>query len=110
MNKTLMFIQADMHRAINDKRTSIEVNVLDLKELIAAVCAAEARETVEKCGHIFGWIRPDQLKRMREGQTRYCSIRRKKNDEYCDPVYCDPLGYKPLDVVAKIEQDTQASD
>lgn len=104
MNSTLMFIQADMHRAINDGRTSVDVNVLDLKELIAAVCAAEARETVEKCGHIFGWIRPESLKAVREGRNLYCSIRRKKNDEYCDPVYCDPFGNKPVDVVAEMQE------
>lgn len=44
MSKTLMYIQADMHRAINDGRKSFEVSVLDMKELIGAVESARARE------------------------------------------------------------------
>lgn len=103
MNKTMMFLQADLHRTINNGGSSLTISVLDLKELLSVVASAEGREKAEKCGHIFGWIRKDQLKRMREGQTLYCSLRRKKNEEYCDPVYCDPIGEKTVDVVAHIE-------
>lgn len=104
MNKNILFIQADMHRAINDGRRSFEVSVIDMKELIAAVAGIEGREQVQKLGHVFGFIRDDQLKNMREGNALYCSIRRKKNDEYCTPVYCDPLE-KPLDQIEEVKQD-----
>lgn len=110
MNRTLIFIQADMHRAINDGKTHLEVSVLDLKELVAAVCAAEGREQVERFGHLFGWIREESLREVREGRSLYCSIRRKKNDEYCLPVYCDPKSPESIDVVAETEETAQASD
>lgn len=111
MNKTLLYLQADMHRAINDKRRSLDVSVLDLKELISAVLKAEGREQSERCGHIFGWISPESLKKMREGDKLYCSIRRKKNEEYCNPVFCVPDGLKPVDANAEIDQNpTHNSD
>lgn len=104
MNKTLLFIQADMHRAINDGRRSLEISVLDLKELIAAVASAEGREQAEKLGYIFGFIRKETLNDMRSGKSLYCSIRRKKNLEYTDPVFCDPKERVPIDVVAETEE------
>jgi hypothetical protein len=111
MNKTLMFIQADMHRAINDGRRSIEVSILDLKELVAAVIQAEAREQNEKLGIVFGFIRPEQLRGMRDGSTLYCSLRRKKNDEYCEPAYCDPSIKIEVDAIAQTDDNpTHSSD
>jgi len=101
MNKTLAYIQADMHRAINAGRKSIEVSVLDLKELLGAVESAAARERNEKCGVIFGFVRTETLKEMRSGNVLYLSIRRKKNDEYRTPVYCDPETQKAVDAVAQ---------
>lgn len=99
-----------MHRAINDGRSSVDVSVLDLKELIAAVCAAEAREQAEKCGAIFGFIRNETLSDMRSGKSLYCSIRRKKNGEYRTPVFCDPMDGKHIDVVAETKETAQAGD
>lgn len=106
MNRTLMFVQADMHRAINDGRRDLNISVLDLKELLSAVASAEAREKAERCGIIFGFIRKEQLMRMRSGKELYCSIRRKKNDEYCEPVYCDPINQKPVDATAQPIEDS----
>jgi hypothetical protein len=110
MNKTLMFIQADMHRAINEGRRHVEVSVLDLKELLAAVDSAAAREQNEKCGVIFGFVRPAMLSDMRSGKALHLTIRRKKNEEYCTPVYCDPLPRNPIDVVAETEETAHTSD
>ena len=90
MNKNLLFIQADMHRAINEGRRSFEVSVLDMKELLAAVDSAASRGQNERCGVIFGFVRKETLKEMRSGKTLFLSARRKKNDEYCEPVYCEP--------------------
>ncbi|MNE01996.1 hypothetical protein D3C80_944550 [compost metagenome] len=103
MNKTLMFIQADMHRAINEGRKHMEVSVLDLKEMIAAVASSEARDQKEKSGIIFGFIRPDRLAMMRCGKELYCSIRRKKSDEYNTPVFCNPEDGKTVYAVAQPE-------
>lgn len=112
MNKTLMFIQADMHRAINEGRRHMEISLLDLKELLTEVVKAESREQVEKCGHIFAWVRRDSLKEVREGRQLYCSVRRKKTDEYCEPVFCTPIGKKPVDAIAESAENTplQADD
>jgi len=107
MNKTLLFVQADMHRAINEGRRSLDISVLDLKELLSAVASAEGREQAERCGIVFGFVRTEQLKGMRSGTALYCSIRRKKTDEYCRPVYCDPIDPKPVDAVANVVQNPE---
>lgn len=103
MSKTLLFIQADMHRAINEGRSRLEVSVLDMKELLGEVMRAQARDEKEKLGIVFGFIRKDQLGNMRKGAELYCSIRRKRNEEYCEPVYCDPLAKTDVDATAQIE-------
>lgn len=111
MNKNMLFIQADMHRAINEGRRHIEVSVLDLKELLAAVDSAAAREQNEKYGVIFGFVRKETLGEMRSGKALYLSIRRKKNDEYCEPVYCDPSVKNEVDAIAQTEDNpTHSSD
>lgn len=99
MNKTLMFLQADMHRAINDGRQSLDVSVLDLKELLSVVLKAEHQEMAAKV-HIFGWIDPVKLQEMRENGRYYASVRRGKNDAFSVPVFCIPTGKPELDVVA----------
>lgn len=104
MNKNLLFIQADMHRAINEGRKSFDVSVLDMKELLAAVESAKSREQNEKCGIVFGFVRKETLSDMRSGKALFLSVRRKKNDEYCAPVYCDPCE-KPLDQSEEVKQD-----
>ena len=104
MNKTLMFLQADMHRAINEGRRHVEVSVLDLKELLGAVESAAAREQNERCGVVFGFVRKEMLKDIRSGNTLFISARRKRNDEYCDPVYCDPTP-KPHEQIDDLKQD-----
>lgn len=104
MNKTLLFVQADMHRAINEGRRSLDISVLDLKELLSAVESAAAREKAEKCGVIFGFVRTETLSEMRSGKALFLSIRRKKNEEYNTPVYCDPLE-KTLAQAEEVKQD-----
>lgn len=104
MNKTVMYLQADMHRAINSGNTRIEVSILDLKELIGQVMSDTAKAKNESVGVIFGFIRKSQLDKMRKGQELYCSIRRKKNDEYCEPVYCDLLS-KQLERAKEVSED-----
>lgn len=103
-NKTLMYIQADMHRAINSGQRDVVVSVLDLKELLGAVESANARGRNEKCGVIFGFVRKETLNEMRRGHALYLSIRRKKNDEYNTPVYCDPME-KTLEQIQEVKQD-----
>lgn len=107
MNKTLMYLQADMHRTINNGGSSLTISVADLKELLSAVASAEGREQAERCGIVFGFVRTEQLKGMRSGTALYCSIRRKKNEEYCRPVYCDPIDPKPVDAVANVVQNPE---
>lgn len=104
MNKTVMYLQADMHRAINAGRTNIEVSILDLKELIGEVMRAEARDTLERAGQVLGFARPEQVVAMASGKALFISIRRKKDKhgEYCQPVYRDVLSSttepeKPVD-------------
>lgn len=104
MNSTLMFIQADMHRAINDGHKTFEVSVLDMKELLGAVESARAHEQNEKLGVVFGFVRAETLKEMRSGKALFLSIRRKKNDEYNTPVYCDPME-KTLEQDQEVKQD-----
>ena len=109
MNKNLMFIQADMHRAINEGRRSFEVSVLDMKELLAAVDSAASRGQNERCGVVFGFVRKETLKEMRSGKTLFLSARRKKNDEYCEPVYCEPTPRIDAEEIAKEEEETAHS-
>lgn len=104
MSKTLMFIQADMHRAINSGRRDMVVSILDMKELLGAVESAAAKEQNERCGVIFGFSRAETLSDMRSGKALFLSIRRKKNEEYNTPVYCDP-NEKPLDREQELTQD-----
>lgn len=104
MNKNLLYIQADMHRAINEGRRSFDVSVLDMKELLAAVESARARDQNEKFGVVFGFVRKETLMEMRSGNALYLSIRRKKNEEYSTPVYCDPLE-KTLEQNQEVKQD-----
>lgn len=106
MNKTVMFLQADMHRAINSGRTNIEVSILDLKELIGEVMRAEAKETLQRTGQILGFIRPEQCTAMASGKALYVSIRRKKDKagEYCQPVYRE-VQEKHVEVMPESSQD-----
>lgn len=106
MNKTLMYLQADLHRTINNGGKSLTISVLDLKELLGAVESAQAREQHEKCGVIFGFVATETLKNMRSGRALYLTIRRKKNDEYSNPVYCDPINQKPVDATAQPIEDS----
>lgn len=106
MNKTLMYIQADMHRAINNNQRDLVVSVMDLKELLAAVDSAATREQNEKCGVVFGFVRNETLSEMRSGKALFLSIRRKKNEEYCTPVYCDPLPKNDVDATTQNQDST----
>lgn len=106
MNQTLMFLQADMHRAINDGQKSLVVSVLDLNELLAVVAKVEGREMVERVGHGFAFIRPGKLQDLKGGRSMYCTIRLRKNDEFSEQIFCLPKGKPELDVVAQTEQNT----
>lgn len=104
MNQTLMFIQADMHRAINEGRKSVEVSVLDLKEMLSVVLKCEYQEIAAQA-HIFGWINPEKLWEIRENRRYYASVRRGKNADFSVPVFCIPTA-KPVDEVAETDQDS----
>lgn len=107
MNQTLMFIQADMHRAINEGRRSVDVSVLDLKELLSHVLKAEYQE-IAKQAHIFGWIDPVKLRELRENGRYYASVRRGKNQTFSTPVFCIPEPRpeeKELDREEEVKQD-----
>lgn len=106
MNKTLMYLQADMHRAINSGQRDIVVSVLDLKELLQEVLKAEGREVAEKVGHGCGWINPEKLRDLRSGKRFYCTIRLRKNDEFSEQIFCMPEGKFPVDATAQDEQNT----
>lgn len=90
MNKTVLYLQADMHRAINSGVGTMEVSVLDLKELIAAVMSSEARETAERVGIVAAYINPLKLSYLLRGERFYCTIRRAKNEDFSSPIYCLP--------------------
>lgn len=90
MNKNIMFIQADMHRAINSGVGTMEVSVLDLKELIAAVMSSEARETAERAGIGAGYINPEKLSDLLSGKRFYATIRRSKGNDFSERIYCLP--------------------
>lgn len=109
MNQTLMFIQADMHRAINDGRKHLEVSVLDLKELLSVVLKCEYQEIAAQA-HIFGWIDPAKLKELRESGRYYASIRRGKNSIFTVPVFCIPEPKSTIDVVTETEETAQTSE
>lgn len=94
MNRTLMFVQADMHRAINEGRKSVEVSVLDLKEMLSQVLKCEYQEIAAQA-HIFGWIDPEKLRELRENGRYYASVRRGKSPIFSVPVFCIPTG-KPV--------------
>jgi hypothetical protein len=106
MNSTLMFLQADMHRAINDGRRSLEVSVLDLKELIAQVMSSESREQFERVGQSCGFMRPEKLQDLRSGKRMYCTVRLRKNEEFTSPIFYLPDPKPPIDVVAETEENT----
>lgn len=103
MNKTLMFIQADMHRAINAGQKSMDISILDLKELLSVVLKSEYQEIAAQA-HIFGWIDPLKLQEMRENGRYYTSVRRGKNAQFSIPVFCIPTG-KPVGAIAQTEDN-----
>ena len=96
MNKTLIFMQADMHRAINSGCAHMEVEIRDIKELLAAVDSAEAREVSERNGQVFGWISPIKMRQMMNGKRFYLTVRRAKSEEFSEPVYCNKQQRKLL--------------
>lgn len=108
MNKNLLYVQADLHRAINSGQRSLSISVLDLKELLGAVESSATREQNEKCGVIFGFVRKETLSEMRCGKTLHLTVRRKKDKkgEYCVPVYCDPNAKPEVDATAQVSNDT----
>lgn len=106
MNKTVLFLQADLHRAINSNQRDLVVSVLDLAELIAAVAKAEGREQSERIGHQFAFIRPEKLDDLKGGKRMYCTVRLRKNDEFSEPIFCIPKGQSDVDVGAGIDEDT----
>lgn len=108
MNQTLMFLQANMHRAINEGQRSLEISVLDLKELLAAIMSFEGRELSERVAQLgqgCGFMRPDKLRELRAGKRMYCTIRLRKNEEFCEQIYCLPEPRPPIDAMAETSQD-----
>lgn len=113
MNQTLMYLQADMHRAINDGNRTLEISVLDLKELLAAVMSFEGRKQSERIrsgGVGCAWIRPEKLKDLRSGKRMYCTVRLRKNEEFSEQIYCLPEPKPAIDAGAETVQDAIHSD
>jgi hypothetical protein len=108
MNKTLMFLQADMHRAINAGQKSMDVSILDIKELLSIVLKSEYQEVAAQA-HIFGWIDPVKLREMRENGRYYASIRRGKNAIFTEPVFCIPKPKQDVDAIAQTEDNSAHS-
>lgn len=105
MNRTLMFVQADMHRAINSGQRDVVVSVLDLKEMFSHILKTEYQEIAAQA-HIFGWIDPEKLQELRENNRYYASVRRGKNAQFSVPVFCIPTG-KPVDAIAQTEENVE---
>ena len=104
MNQTLMFLQASMHRAINDGNKTLEVSVLDLKELLSTVMSFEGQQISQSIGRSgvgCAWIRPDKLRDLRSGKRMYCTIRLRKNEEFSEQIYCLPEPKPPIDVATE---------
>jgi hypothetical protein len=108
MNQTLMYLQADMHRAINDGNRTLEISVLDLKELLSTVMSFEGRQLSERVGRVgqgCGFIRPDKLKDLRSGKRMYCTVRLRKNEEFSEQIYCLPEPKPPIDAIAETAEN-----
>lgn len=105
MNQTLLFIQANMHRAIQNNERTMEVSILDLKELLGSVMRAEGQKQAEFYGHGIAWANPVKMQEMREGKRFYLTVRRRKNDDFSEQIFCIPDGRKPVDCLENIQQD-----
>ena len=100
MSRTLQYLQADMHRAMASGFESMDVQIADLKELLARVEAADARQAIEFSGKQLGFATAHKVRKMREGKANFIHISRHKNEHFDTEVFFTKLP-KPAEVAGE---------
>ncbi|NTE96709.1 hypothetical protein [Agrobacterium tumefaciens] len=99
MSQTIAFLHAEMDRANQMGARSINITLLDLKEILGQADAYQRREKAEKAKTSVGWGRPGSLFALREGKKRHVRISRRKSVDFCVELFIgDNLGEKQREV------------
>lgn len=85
MNRTISYLRADMDRANNQGARTLEISLLDLREILSLAESAEMHAQTKNATKHAGWIKPGSLSRLRSGGKNFTSIvaadRREKQRE-----------------------------
>lgn len=82
MIEDIAYINALIHRAEEEGARTVPVNTKELKEICRAAESNFAKFQVQFVGKHAGWIRINELRKLRLGQKRHIQCAMKKGDGY----------------------------
>jgi len=103
---TALWMKADLHRKFDDGAKEVTVNLKDLFEILAYVDSVKARAKMEYEGKRLGFCRPDEMRRLMDGDVSKILVVARKSSTYCTGVsYLEMPPKNPIDVGADIAEN-----
>mgnify|MGYP001576325403 FL=1 len=81
-NQTIAYLNAEVARAEQQGARSMDISLLDLKDVLRAAESGFALERSEKAGKHAGWVKPGSLAALRSGKKLFTRISRRRSDEF----------------------------
>lgn len=82
MNRTISYLSAEMERAIHQGARTVDINVLDLKEILSLADAGVKLQAAGAAKYHAGWVKPGSLYAMNSGRKLFARISRRRSDEF----------------------------
>ncbi len=100
MNRTISYLNAELARAEQQGARSMDISLLDLKEILRAAESGLSRERSESAAKHAGWIKPGSLAALRSGKKLFTRISRRRSDEFNTEIFfVDDLQVKRQEVI-----------
>lgn len=87
MNRTISYLRADMDRANNQGARTLEISLLDLREILSLAESAEMHAQTKNATKHAGWIKPGSLSMLRSGGKNFTRISRRRSDEFNTEIF-----------------------
>lgn len=91
MNRTISYLRADMDRAKNQGARTLEISLLDLREILSLAESAEmhaqTKNATKNATKHAGWIKPGSLSMLRSGGKNFTRISRRRSDEFNTEIF-----------------------
>lgn len=93
LSRNLSYLMADWQRAVNHGHKTMEVSVADIGELLPVAEAGVAKVMAERPVKHAGWIRPSDLRNLREKGFHSVRIKRRRSARsnmeifFCDKIF-----------------------